>query len=329
MPERSPWWEFEQFVREILRRTPGVEVIDEPGAFPSTGFRKDAGFDIEALRYGRPLLVEIKTQTPQTSARLNDLTSQLWAAVGRYRHRVGRGVRPELLFVFPGVISRSKRSSTEQGAVQIEIWDGRDLRRRARESSVPVPDFVATLEGEEDADVRRPAEELSNRLKMINPGLGDAPVYEKWCEDMLSFLFCPPLNLPIVQHRNESGANRRDLIMPNYATRGFWHFMRSHYRADYVVAEAKNTSRAIDKQPVLQLANYLSRHGTGLFGMLLTRRGMNTSARWTRREHWVLHDKMIIALDDEDMLQMLETKLARNEPTDLIKQRIEDFRLRI
>jgi hypothetical protein len=164
MPERSPWWEFEQFVLEIVRRTPGVEILDQPEALFSAGSGKDVGFDIEALRYGRSLLVEIKTQTPQISARLNDLTSQLWAAAARYRHRVGRSVHPELLFVFPGVISRRRRSSTEQGTVQIEIWDGRDLRRRARELGVPVPDFVATLEGEEDADVRRPAEELSSRL---------------------------------------------------------------------------------------------------------------------------------------------------------------------
>jgi len=93
--------------------------------------------------------------------------------------------------------------------------------------------------------------------------------------------------------------------------------------------QAKNTTAPASKLAVLQLANYLSRHGTGLFGMLLTRHGPNESARWTRREHWVLHDKMIIGPDDEDMQQMLLTKLAGNNPADLIQQRIEDFRLRI
>jgi len=38
---------------------------------------------------------------------------------------------------------------------------------------------------------------------------------------------------------------------------------------------------------------------------------------------------MIIGLDDEDMQQMLLTKLAGNKAEDLIQQRIEDFRLRI
>jgi hypothetical protein len=38
---------------------------------------------------------------------------------------------------------------------------------------------------------------------------------------------------------------------------------------------------------------------------------------------------MIIALDDEDMQQMLLTKLVGNSSATLIQQRIEDFRLRI
>jgi hypothetical protein len=37
----------------------------------------------------------------------------------------------------------------------------------------------------------------------------------------------------------------------------------------------------------------------------------------------------LLGLDDEDMLQMLLTKLAGNNPADLIQQRIEDLRLRI
>jgi hypothetical protein len=229
---------------------------------------------------------------------------------------VGSRARPELLAVFPGVLSGSKRESS--GHDDVEIWDGRDLQRQARQLGIHVPAFVAAFEGEESAEDREPAQELTQRLAAVNPGRSDALAYEKWCEDVLNFLFCPPLNPPIVQHRDDVGANRRDLIMPNYATRGFWHFLRNHYAAAYVVAEAKNATSRVDKLAVLQLANYLSRHGTGLFGILLTRHGMNATARWTRREQWVLHDKMIIALDDEDMQQMLLTKLTGNSAATLI-----------
>jgi hypothetical protein len=327
MPERSYWWEFEQFVREILERTPGVQIPNRAeGLFPARS-RMDRGFDIEAVRDGQPLLVEIKTQTPQTNARLGDIISQLRAGAGRYVAAAGQGVRPQLLAVFPGVLSRRKLDSSRQG--DVEVWDGRDLQRRARQYGVRVPAFVATVEGEERAEDREPTEELAERLAQINPGRLQALAYEKWCEDALNFLFCPPLNPPIVQRRDDIGANRRDLIMPNYATSGFWRFMRNHYDAAYVVAEAKNITAPVGKLAVLQLANYLSRHGTGLFGMLVTRHGLNESAKWTRREHWVLHDKMIIGVDDEDMQQMLLTKLAGKDPADLIQQTIEDFRLRI
>lgn len=327
MPEPSPWWEFEEFVQAVLQQTPGVQVPERADTLFPNRRVKDQGFDIEAERDGRPLLVEIKSQTPQTSARLNDVTRQLHDAATRYVSASGRNLRPELLAVFPGVVSQQKRESVRRD--QVEIWDGRELRHRARQLGIRAPSFVAALEGEESAGDREPTRELTERLVSIRPGRLDAPAYEKWCEDVLNFLFCPPLNPPIVQHRDGMGANRRDLIMPNYATRGFWHFMRNHYDADYIVAEAKNVTSPIDKLAVLQLANYLSRHGTGLFGMLLTRSGLNESAKWTRREHWVLHNKMIIGLDDDDMQQMLLTKLAGNQPEDLIQQRIEDFRLRI
>lgn len=327
MTQLSRWWEFEQFVREILQRTPDIRIADPTDPLLSTGTRKDLGFDIEAVRDGRPLLVEIKAQTPQTSARLSDLTSQLRVAAAKHVRTTGWSVPPDLLAVFPGVLSQRKQESSRKE--EVEVWDGRDLQRRARQFGIRVPTFVAADEGEGIGEDRQPAEQLIGRLTTIKPGRADAPAYEKWCEDVLSFLFCPPLNPPIVQQRDDVGANRRDLIMPNYATRGFWHFMRNHYRAAYIVAEAKNSDYPISKPAVLQLANYLSRHGTGLFGMLLTRHGMNASAKWTRREHWVLHDKMIIALDDEDVQQMLLTKLAGNNPADLIQQQIEDFRLRI
>ncbi len=69
MAERSRWWEFEQFVRQILRHTPGIRIPDRADTLFSTRTGKDLGFDIEAVRDGRPLLVEIEAQTPQTSVR--------------------------------------------------------------------------------------------------------------------------------------------------------------------------------------------------------------------------------------------------------------------
>jgi hypothetical protein len=86
---------------------------------------------------------------------------------------------------------------------------------------------------------------------------------------------------------------------------------------------------ATAKNSILQVANYLNVHGTGLFGLILARKEMDSTARWIRREQWVLHSKLIIGLDDDDLRQMVRTKLAGSDPAELIRQKIEDFRLKI
>ena len=94
-----------------------------------------------------------------------------------------------------------------------------------------------------------------------------------------------------------------------------------------MIVDAKNSGAFVKKDVVLQLANYLSSHGAGLFGLVICRKGPDKGAQWTIREQWVLHNKLIIVLNTEDMLQMLTAKESGNEPAALIKQRIEDFRL--
>lgn len=315
-------WQFDRFVRDLLAHMPDVRLMDAVGLAPP-----DVRCDLVAERDGRPLLVEIKAQTPQTSQRSRDVVAQLKAAADRYGRTHPDLRKPGLLVAFPGVLSPSRSAFFVNEGV--EAWDGRYLKRRARQFGVPVPDFVATLEGEERVEDREPAEYLLRRLSRIAPGRTDWPEYESFCEAVLNFLFCPPLKLAIPQSRDDSRANRRDFILPNYAEEGYWRSLRDQYHADFVVAEVKNTKAPAGKEEVLQLANYLTRHGVGLVGILMTRNGLNPTARWISREQWVLHDKLIIAITDEDIKQMLLNRQAGSEPSELIQQRIEDFRLLI
>lgn len=312
-------WQFERFIHELVSRMYDVPLADLDGG-------RDAGLgaDIRVQHGDRPVFVEIKSATPQTARRLHGAAEQLRTLAVRYQRDNPRSPAPRLVLAFPGVLA--PRKEIPHG---IEIWDGRHLQREARRLGIAAPPFLAAAEGEERAEEREPADELTGRLGFISPGQSGWSQYEKFCEDLLSFLFCPPLRQVISQSRTETGVNRRDFILPNYAPDGFWGFMRVHYHADFIVAEAKNLSGPARKAEVLQLANYLTRHGTGLVGMLLTRKGFSADARWTSREQWLLHDKLIVGLDDEDYKQMLATKRVGGNPADLIRQRIEDFRLRI
>ena len=50
---------------------------------------------------------------------------------------------------------------------------------------------------------------------------------------------------------------------------------------------------------------------------------------WVRREQRISHDKLIIDLDDADVKQMIRMKLAGDDPAEMVRQRIQDFRLGI
>jgi hypothetical protein len=324
-PDAARGLEFEKFVQEILDRSRDIELTAA-----SSSYGTDYGFDFRALRDGRPLLIQIKLTTPQTGYRLEQLNALLKAAAKRYEE-LNPGQEPGLVLAIPGVLSQSKMAIALRS--RLEVWDGPYLRTRAQSLGISVPPYVA-LEGPEvleRADMgSQYTHALLHRLNGIRPGQVDWSAYEKYCEDLLNFLFVPPLNPAIPQSRDEHHANRRDYILPNYALDGgFWQFMRGHYDAHYVVAEIKNLRGCPGKREILQVANYLNPHGTGLFALVLARKELDETARWICREQWVQHNKLIVGIHDEDVRQMVETKLGGNDPAELVRQKIEDFRLGI
>lgn len=168
---------------------------------------------------------------------------------------------------------------------------------------------------------------LSDRLKKCSPGKKEWSIYQKLIGEILAEVFCPPLQSPMPENSDYLKTNRRDFILSNYAKDGFWEFLRSNYKADYIVVDAKNYSNKIKKDEVLQIANYLKPHGAGMFGMIFTRKGGDCrGCEATLREQWILHGKLILVLDDEDVENMLVAS-STGTTTDIIGQKIEKFRL--
>lgn len=93
--------------------------------------------------------------------------------------------------------------------------------------------------------------------------------------------------------------------------------------------DAKNSSKYVTKSDVLQIANYLKKDGTGLFGIIISRNGVNTASEYAIREVWRYEGKMIVILNDTDVEEMLLAKKNNSDPAMLILKKIEDFRLSI
>ncbi|WP_326572420.1 hypothetical protein OG539_28055 [Actinacidiphila glaucinigra] len=282
--------------------------------------------DIIAESQDSVIVVEAKRVSPQTNLRIEDAVNQLQhygeltRTMAEYRDRTQR-----LAVAAPGILATtSAELFTKSG---VEIWDGKWLAQRS--VAAGLRDEASKFLDPEyfDAAPESEALELTAKLTNMPAGRGSWSAYQRLCRDIAEYLFCPPLESPAWESLDDAEMNRRDFILPNYAETGFWKFIRDKYFADYVVTDAKNFTHGIEKREVLQVANYLSKHGTGLFALIVTRVDPQESAVHAIKSQWMQHDKMIVTLTDADVVQMLAVKSFGNDPSEVIRQKIEDFRL--
>lgn len=168
---------------------------------------------------------------------------------------------------------------------------------------------------------------LLDKLKNCKPGKLDCFVYQKLVGEILDTYFTPPLGKPISESSDSTKSNRRDFILSNYANDGFWRFLREKYNADYIVVDAKNSSKKVKKKDVIQIANYLKTYGAGMFAIIFSRNGGDSAGCYhTLREQWMSQGKMIIILDDYDVKSILSSS-SKRAVEEVIGTKIEEFRL--
>ncbi|MBN9158143.1 MAG: hypothetical protein J0I37_11920 [Microbacterium sp.] len=274
---------------------------------------------------GAPAIVELKIPTPMTVARLERVAAQLRSYGEAFAESSG-GRGPQLVLVVPGTLTLEHIAQLRKAGVG-RVVDGPALRDAAPDLPWPPAVRERHVSSGPRADKRGDGGSLEGRLASIAPGKPEWPAYQRVVRDILAETLSPPLEQPLDEHRNQSGVNRRDIILANYAESGGWKFLRDHYEAHYVVVDAKNYKGGVKKKDVLQIANYLSAHGAGLFGIIVCRKAEHRSAEITRREQWVIHRKLILLLDDDDLRTMLTLFATGQDPSTVIRQKVEDFRL--
>jgi len=265
------------------------------------------------------IVIECKVASSYTRDRLLIILGQL----NSYRRYIDSA---RLIFAFPGELHSSTYQLFRES--NLEIWDLTYISNRFKQEIPKVyhPVLQSMLMAQKPTVVP-PERRLIQDLKALKPGKADWSKYQKLIGQVLERLFCPPLLTPISELPDAPKINRRDFILPNYSEDGFWAFIRSQYSGDYIVADAKNYSRKVKKRNVLQISNYLKKHGAGLFGLIICRNGGDNSCIQTLREAWAIDRKLIIVLTDDDIEKMLIEKSSGRNPEIIVRQKIEDFRL--
>jgi hypothetical protein len=142
---------------------------------------------------------------------------------------------------------------------------------------------------------------------------------------MLSDIFSPQLGAPDMQSRSEDGLDIMDAVFPIRGTTAPWATVRSEYRSRFVVAEFKNYVEPIGQRQVESLAQYLWHKAFRSFGLLLSRNGHDAPAAVARRRAWVEHDRLILLLQDTDLVDMTQLWEEGEDPFQLLDAQLEEF----
>lgn len=307
-------FEFEKYLSELIKLN---KDFSDTATEKIIGAGRRKRIDIYTKTKTDELYIEVKALSFLDSRGIKEVIRQL----DLYKQDAGKG---KMVFAFPGVLTEDATIYFSKGNIQ--VWDIPYIAERFKNEipKVSHPIFQSLFGKHSKKQLEK---ELIEKLEKTKSGKTDWNIYQKLLNEILARLFCPPLSNPIYELSDEFKINRRDFIMPNYCDSGFWAYIRNMYNADFIVIDAKNYTKKVQKKDVLQICNYLKSHGAGLFGIIITRNGGDTSCLHTIKEMWAMQKKLIIILTDEDIKQMLNLKAVGNNPEDIIKQKIEQFRL--
>ena len=315
--------EFVDFLMRTLREHPDYrEIVSEAIIGHESRIRADIIADRKFQRGFEPVLIECKT--PHLIAL--EAMRQVYEQLERYQK-----LEPDrkLILAIPGKLPEKPLSELYDRS--IEVWDSDYLASTFSDQIKTAPpsfyrSYLLSILAQRDAGV--PKRDFISKLRNIRPGKENWNLYQSLVGDILEHLFTPPLSKPIPEHKDKTGANRRDFIIPNEAPDGFWLFARTKYLADYIVVDAKNLKGKVTKSAILQVANYLKPHGAGLFGMIFSRFGGDSrGCDQTLREQWSTQQKLIIVLSDSDIEEMLVYKDSGEKPDMVLRRKIQKFRL--
>ena len=173
------------------------------------------------------------------------------------------------------------------------------------------------------------ARDLARRLDECPLGADGWQLFEDTCIEALEWLLVPPLTKPIIQKRTINGTERRDAVFPNrnLVPDSNWGYLHQKLEAELILIEFKNYDRDdIGPDEVRQVSSYL-RKSMGRLAILCCSKAPSVSAHHKRNTIYSEHGQVILFLSKDQLKEMLFIKERGEEPSDLILDLIDRFKL--
>ncbi|PAO69280.1 restriction endonuclease [Bacillus sp. X2(2017)] len=166
-------------------------------------------------------------------------------------------------------------------------------------------------------------------LERINPGKKNYIDYEKTCKNILQVLFNEDLSGWEYQSRTNDDLHRFDLICRIKKGNEFWEYLIEDFSSRYVLFEFKNYEDKIKQGQIYTTEKYLFKTGLRNVAFIISRKGMDDNAK--KACEGILREtgKLIIDINDNDLMTMIDLLDRNQPPTDFLFQRIDQFLIQL
>ena len=83
--------------------------------------------------------------------------------------------------------------------------------------------------------------------------------------------------------------------------------------------EFKNSAKEIGKEELIQVADYLGKESLGRVGIIFSRKGLSKSG--VEKQRSLLRDvkKLILVLSENDLIDLINKKMQKEEPEQILE----------
>ena len=152
---------------------------------------------------------------------------------------------------------------------------------------------------------------------------GNDRKYELICTDIIKYLFDSEFTRISPQHKTNDDMFRMDLLCSIKGNSVFWEFLINFYHTKFIVFEYKNYENFITQNLVYITEKYLFPIALRNVAFIISRKGFDNNAYNASIGCLRENGKLIISLNDDDLIHMIEEKADGREPSDYLLDKVE------
>ena len=172
---------------------------------------------------------------------------------------------------------------------------------------------------------------LIEDLTKLKSGKKYCVEYERQCLNILHYLFEEDLSSWNQQYKSNEDLYRFDLVckIKSGNVAEFWETVKGYFNSKYIIFEFKNYTNYITQKEIYTTEKYLYSKALRGVAIIITRKGIDSNG--LKASKGVLREsgKLIIVLNDDDVYNMIKSKVNNDSPADYLAEKLDNMLLEL